>query len=282
MTFEQLRDAIYPHVFKVVSTYKQDISIWNVYNEPVYLGEKVVDLTSKQTIEVIQKGASAIRDADPDASILVNIFNAGAEIKGPDPFEFVKEAVQTGVDFDIIGLELYYNAVMTERLNAHPRRTLKAQAELIDKYSAFGKKIIITEISVPSASVGKGYWDQSWSEDLQAEYLKSAYTLFFSRPQVQGITWWDIADGSWSFIYHGALINAQGKPKKSYYALKQLIKNWTTSGTAITNENGQINIRGFGGVYEVTMTDPRTGKSQKQEIEIQEQTQNTIRLVWNS
>ena len=49
-----------------------------------------------------------------------------------------------------------------------------------------------------------------------------------------------------------------------------MIKNWTTNGTAVTDEEGQISFRGFGGTYEVVVNDPETGLSKKQEIAVQE------------
>ncbi|GAI24104.1 unnamed protein product, partial [marine sediment metagenome] len=63
------------------------------------------------------------------------------------------------------------------------------------------------------------------------------------------------------------------------YALKDLIKSWTTTGTAVTNEKGQISFRGFGGTYVVVVSDPETGLSKEQEITIEEQKDNPITLV---
>ena len=58
-----------------------------------------------------------------------------------------------------------------------------------------------------------------------------------------------------------------------------MIKNWTTNGTAVTDEEGQISFRGFGGTYEVVVNDPETGLSKKQEITVQEQKDNPITIV---
>jgi endo-1,4-beta-xylanase len=277
-SFDELKTAVYEHVFHVVDAYKDDIAIWNVLNEPMYQNE--LNLTSEQTIEVIQEGIRAIRDADPTSKILINVFNAGNEIPGPDQYEFMKELVQSNTDFDIIGLEFYYNSYMSD-YNQMPRRTLTGMVELIDQYSALGKKIIITEFSVPSESHGDfpGYWNQPWSEELQAEYLKTAYSLFFSRPQVEGITWWDITDST-SFISHGALFKNEDTPKRSFLVLKTLLKSWMTSGTSLTDDNGQISFRGFGGEYEIIITDTKTGYSKKQVIAVEEQKDNSMTLIF--
>lgn len=278
-SFDEFRNAVYPHIYKIVDAYKKDIKIWNVFNEPMF--QNILNLSSKQTIEIIKEAARAVRDADPQARILINTYHSDGGTNRPNTFNFLKEALQSKADFDIVGLEMYYNAYMTEGGQPHPRLTFAAQAELIDKYSALGKKIVITELSVPSISPGNmvGYWDQPWSQELQAEYLKTAYTLFFSKPQVEGVTWWSATESVGTFILNGALLDKQDNPKKSYYALKQLIRSWTTSGTGVTDADGQVRFRGFGGVYKMTVTDPKTGKIQKQEFKVEEQKTNSFTIT---
>ncbi|MFH1032299.1 MAG: endo-1,4-beta-xylanase [Chloroflexota bacterium] len=281
-TFEEFRNAVYPHIYRVVSAYKQDIKIWNVLHEPMSQQANSLGLTSKQTIEIIKEGTRAIRDADPNARILIANDNAGGDLQGVYFYDFLKEALQSNVDFDIIGLEFYYNN--SGRFFHRARRTLTAMAELIDKYSTLGKKIQITELSAPSDNIegNKGYWDQLWSQELQAEYLKAAYTLFFSKPKVEAIAWWGAADRTgWGSYLYGSLLDEQDRPKKSYYALKQLINSWMTSGTSVTNDKGQVTFRGFGGTYDVTVTDIKTGLSKKQEVKIEEQKLNSITIVFD-
>lgn len=282
-SFEEYKRMVYPHVYEVVSAYKDDVKIWNVCNEP--LNENFfLTLTSTQIIEIIKEGTRAIRDADPTARILINGSN---EMHGVALYAFLEEAIQANVDFDIIGLQLTYN-IYTMSLNSwgnhseFPRRTLTSMAEMIDKYSTLGKKIAITAFSGQSESTEtmKGYWGQPWSQDLQAEYLKAGYTLFYSKPQVESITWWYTTDAPplAPFTYHCSLLDEKNQPKKSYYALKQLIRSWTTSGTAVTDANGQVGFRGFGGIYEVTVTDPKTDLSKKQEFQVQEQLSNSLTI----
>ena len=109
--------------------------------------------------------------------------------------------------------------------------------------------------------------------------MKAAYTIFFSKPEVQSITWWDAYDTLGTFVYHGGLCSQNLEPRKAYYALKDLIKGWTTSGMGFTDEKGLISFRGFGGTYEVLVTDPETGLSKRQEITIEEQKDNPIAIV---
>jgi len=280
LSYEEYKQVVYPHIHKVIDQYKGEIKIWNVFNEPMLTHTNTLGLTEEQTIEVTKEGVRAIRDADPEGRILINNYNPGGESPGTHPYDFIQDAIRAGVDFDIIGLEFYYNAYNLAPLHLHPRRSLSSMGGLIDKYSTLGKKIQVTEISVPSAPVKgmQGYWGEPWSENLQAEYLETAYTIFFGKPQLEAIIWWDATDID-SFIYHGGLLDEQHRPKKSYYALKNLIRSWTTIGTGLTDRNGQITFRGFGGSYQVVITNPDTGLSKKQEIKIEEQKDNLMTIV---
>ena len=289
LSYEELKGAFYHHIYKVVENYKGEIKFWNIMNEPMMTQENLLGLSEQETIALIGKGVQAIRDADPEARIMINVWPPGGENRNPSqrglyPYDFLRHAVESGVDFDIIGLECYYNAYIRETLGPHSRRSLSSMAELIDKYSTLQKDIQITEISVPSEAIGEGYWGQSWSQELQAEYLKAAYTIFFGKPQVKAITWWDATDKPSEynpFIYHGGLLDEINQPKKSYYVLKSLIKSWTTTGTSLTDIEGQLSFRGFGGTYEVTISDPKTGLSRKQEITVEEQKHNFITIVFD-
>ena len=290
LSCEELKDAFYHHIYKVVENYKGEIKIWNVMNEPMMTQENLLGLSEQETIAVIREGSQAIRDADPEARIMINVWPPGGENRYPSqkrgiyPYAFLRDTIESGVDFDIIGLECYYNAYVRETLDRHPRRSLSSMGELIDKYSTLGKNIQITEISVPSEAIGEGYWGQPWSQELQAEYLKAAYTIFFGKPQVEAITWWNATDKplrSHPFIYHGGLLDEENQPKKSYHALKDLIKSWTTTGQGLTDGKGQITFRGFGGIYQVVTTDPKTGLSKKQEITVEEQKHNLITIVFD-
>jgi hypothetical protein len=181
-------------------------------------------------------------------------------------------------DYDIIGLQMYYNGYT--RGYVTPRRSLAYLASLVDQFSTLKKGIHITELSVPSEPVKgrKGYGGHPWSEELQAQYAKVAYTLFFSKKDVKAVTWWDASDAT-SFIYHGGLLDENNSPKRIYYTLRNLIQPWTTHGTQVTDANGNVAFRGFGGLYEVNVTDNETGLVYKRAYEVKEQNMNDIYIV---
>ncbi|MBA7665812.1 hypothetical protein ES703_73886 [subsurface metagenome] len=94
--------------------------------------------------------------------------------------------------------------------------------------------------------------------------------LAFGKPLLQEICWsFGVSDDE-AFMTGGGLLDADSNPKQSYFALKNLIKSWTTSGTGVTNEKGEFELRGFAGDYDITLTSP-DGHSCKTKIHISEQ-----------
>jgi hypothetical protein len=68
-------------------------------------------------------------------------------------------------------------------------------------------------------------WHRHWDEELQADWLEQVYTLYYSRPSVRAINWYDFADFR-PFIINGGLVREDATVKKSYERLARLLKSW--------------------------------------------------------
>jgi len=80
-----------------------------------------------------------------------------------------------------------------------------------------------------------------------ADYVEKFYTILFSHPAVEAITWWDFMDGGWQGAPAG-LVREDLTPKPVYHRLMRLIKGkWWTKETVRTK------LRGFLGDYQVTV-----------------------------
>ena len=80
------------------------------------------------------------------------------------------------------------------------------------------------------------------------------YTLLFSHPAVEAITWWDFSDRqAWQRAPAG-LLRSDMTPKPAYDELKKLIKGkwWTTAALQAGGE-GAAALRGFLGDYRITV-----------------------------
>ena len=134
--------------------------------------------------------------------------------------------------------------------------------EVCESFGRYGKPLHFTETTFVSGKLG---WevaasaaDHKWEstpegERWQADHAAAFYTVLFSHPAVQAITWWDFSDQmSWQSAPAG-LIGKDLKPKPAYDALKALIKGkWWTKVVAKVGANGEVRLRGFLGEYRVS------------------------------
>lgn len=54
--------------------------------------------------------------------------------------------------------------------------------------------------------------------------MEQFYTLCYSMPQVEAITWWDFTDPG--YMPNGGFLAADLRPKLSYERLQKLIASW--------------------------------------------------------
>ncbi len=132
--------------------------------------------------------------------------------------------------------------------------------DVCSRFARFGVPIHFTETTILSGKQGwrgrRGNWPSTADgETYQAEHVARVYTMLFSHPAVEAITWWDFSDArAWQGAPAGFL-RADMTPKPAYVALKKLIKGaWWTRATLKTDKAGAARVRGYLGEYEVTAT----------------------------
>jgi hypothetical protein len=153
--------------------------------------------------------------------------------------------------------------------------------EVCEHYARFGKPLHFTELTVLSGEHG---WqrEQPWpttaeGEARQAEYVERLYTVLFSHPAVEAITWWDFNDGEWQGAPAG-LVRADLTPKPAYDRLMELIKGkWWTIAEAETDEAGEARFRGFLGRYRVRVT--TSAGATEGEIELRREIESVTEVV---
>ena len=110
---------------------------------------------------------------------------------------------------------------------------------------------------------------------MQAEVARNLYRLWFSTPQMAGIIWWNLADGTAvrsvsvfnENLCLGGLVDDDFAPKPSFHVLDRLINHeWKTQAAGKTDAKGQYVFRGFYGKYQVTVDTPKG--PQKFEIDL--------------
>ncbi len=246
-------DAVKPllrnRVREIVREFRGLIDRWDVINEAT-VGQRFENgigkwLARDGATSVVIETLQWARAANPKAFLLYNDYNLSPE------FEKLAEAlVKRNAPLDAIGIQSHMHT---------GEWTLERAWEVCETYARFGKPLHFTEVTVLSGQHG---WElpRPWrstpdGEQRQAEYVERFYTLLFSHPAVEAITWWDFADArAWQGAPAG-LLRADLTPKPAYERLRKLLREqwWTPKQTLTTDAQGVARFRGFLGTYRVSI-----------------------------
>ena len=123
--------------------------------------------------------------------------------------------------------------------------------EVLDCLKKAERPIHISEVTITAPD------DTDSGKAIQAMVARNLYRLWFSYPEVMGITWWNVVDGgaaegepALSGLYDRDMI-----PKPVYNTLDTLINQEWRTRVKLQAEPGQpMTFRGFKGLYRVTWT----------------------------
>jgi len=244
LNYTTLKDLIYRQIYETVSRYKDRIKRWDVINE-AHDTANILYYSREQLLELTAIACKATRDADPEAIRIINCnmpwgyYRGAYESRNPmHAIEYLELLAQRGVEYEILGLQLYHGAAN------HWVRDMADYSALLDQYIALGKPIHITEVQTPSSMerewdsyMGRrggevapcGWWHRPWDLETQADWVEHFYTIAVSKPQIGAVTWWDISDRG-TFWPHGGFLDKQDLPKPSFYRVKAVIENVRKSG----------------------------------------------------
>jgi len=237
-SFDEAKALHRTYILEAVGRYKDRVPIWDVINE-AHDWANDVHYTQDQLTEMTRLAAESTREADPSATTIVNScctwseyvargHNQGGRIGRParTVLRYVRDAIASGIDFDVVGLQIYY-----------PEQDMFEIDRQLDRFCALGKPVHVTELGVSSSPDPMKYYDEMrkpcprywhtrpWSEAEQADWIEAFYTLCYAKPGVEAVTWWDFTEPS--FIPHAGLTTEDLRPKESYHRLQRLIKGWS-------------------------------------------------------
>lgn len=269
LTLDEIKEAVYKLIKSLMKKYYPHVEGWQAINEAMLQHTNALNLNLEQHVQVVGEVVRAIRETAPDAPIEVNNCQVFGEWINPTvveqgyervPDEFYRSLADNGVEYDVVGMQLYYGGYMYAGLwkgGFAIRHPWDIEA-IINRYARLGKPINVSEVSVPSShprpewGLDLGYWHGPWSLERQAEWVELFYTLCYSIPQVQEITWWNPTDEG-AFIRDGGLLFNDYTPKPAADKLSELTNGWLTSGTATIGDDLSTSITGSAGTYEVTI-----------------------------
>jgi GH35 family endo-1,4-beta-xylanase len=212
------------------------------------------------------------REANPKARLIVNDYHVLAD-GCPAFFSLLQKALKEDIPFDGIGIQAHEPV--------HMRFPLDRVWQVLERYSALGKELHITEFTPTSGGkdIIGSHITGKWDEVAQAEYAIRFYTVCFAHPSVAAITWWDLVDsGPWAWLEGGGLFRRDFSPKPVYAALRKLIhEQWATQAEGVSDAGGKLSFRGFYGKYAVKVT--RNGQVAQRFFHVGKGKRNIVDIV---
>ncbi len=240
-SYSQLLTYLEDHIKTVVGHYGDDIAVWEVVNE-VHDWANELELNHEQSIELTKFACEVARSTNPDVRLLVNNCCPFADYvqrgkwherkaKYPQrtPYQFTRQLVEAGVDFDIIGAQMYFT-----------RRPYSDCVQLLERYEEFDQKLQLAEVGSPSMGVTQEFldhddtpwsakpyeWRRHWDEELQADWLEYIFTYAYSKPNIETANWYDFVD-PYGFLKNGGLLRSpKGEKKAAADRLLALKEKW--------------------------------------------------------
>ncbi len=238
-SYDALKVYVEKHTHDLVTHYGDRVLAWEVVNE-YHDWANIFNHTPEQITEIVRLACDRTKAENPKVvRILNNCCPWGeyvargrmARMEGTRPLRTVRKYLadlqDAGVEYDVLGIQIYF-----------PQRDLSDIARLLERLSVFGKPVYITEIGAssnmhapnPSGAVNTANeepfsWHREWDEELQADWLEQVYTLYYSKPYIKAINWYDFSDFR-PFIVNGGLVKEDCTPKASFRRLQELLHEW--------------------------------------------------------
>ncbi len=226
--YEEAKRLALEYSRNTVRRFRHGIHAWDIINEAHV--QNSLDFTLEQQLDITAGAARAAREGDPTCFRVLNCcctwndYMSRTQQKGrQNVWDYVKTVLDAKVDFEALGLQYYYSG-----------RDMLEYERSLDSFAGFGKPVHITELGVASAQQEEPtqhgqrarfpWHGDVWTESMQADWIEQFYTLAYSKPYIEAVTWWDLSDPA--FIPHGGLLKPDLEPKESFHRLKKLLASW--------------------------------------------------------
>jgi GH35 family endo-1,4-beta-xylanase len=252
---DRVADVVRARIRREVSDFADVVDMWDAINEavimPVFTAEEnaITPLAQRLgRVETARLAFDAAREAGA-TTLVLNDFTMSSAYE-----QLIAECLDTGVQIDAIGLQSHMHQGCWGE-----DKTL----DVLERFSRFGLPLHFSEVTLVSGHLMppdiedlNDYQIPSWpstpeGEARQAEEIARHYTTLVQHPAVEVITYWGLSDdGSWLGAPAG-LVRADGTPKPSFDALRNLIKGqwWLAPRTILSDDEGRVGIDGFPGTY---------------------------------
>ena len=256
-------------VFDILPRYHGLIRFWDVLNE------------ANNAAGYTQTGEGQWIKREGPASVVATALGWAREAGRGAGYSYLYNDFNTGASNERLLAELQARNALPDAIGIQSHMhdglwPLTRVWNVAEHFSKFGRPVHFTEVTVISGPPRKNEghtvvrnWNSTPGDEAQqAQYVAAFYTLLFSHPNVQAITWWDFSDlHAWKGAPAGFL-RKDMTPKPVYDVLYKLIReSWWTHATSRTDAAGTATVRVFRGAHKVTITDG-TGRTSSQTVEL--------------
>ena len=223
---------------------------WRTPDFPLYRGDKSLSFVDWSFAE-----AEKVFPRECTLGINMGIAATDWNAHGKRYFDLCARILSKNIRLDAIGFQFHLfnkkeGRALVQLKKWHPDMLRRSYEE----FSKLDRPLFINEITIPSTILPGDAGRQ-----LQAEIAEDLYRFWFSRPEIHGVTWWNLCDGAaWEREdeVKGALLDERMGEKPVYKALRRLIaQEWRTSLSVRTDADGRVVFRGFKGAYEADFGD---------------------------
>ena len=230
-------------ISELVGGYRGLVDTWDVINEAT-VGHRVDNAIGRW---IAREGAGPVvaevlrlaREANLEAELLYNDFNLRTSAY-PDLATYLLEQ---DAPVDALGLQSHMHVATWP---------LEEAWTICERYARYGLPLHFTELTILSGRA-KDPRDTDWhrvhadwpstpeAEEAQAAYGEALYTVLYSHPAVEAITWWDFSDyQAWQGAPAG-MLRKDMSPKPLYERLLRLIwGEWATHAEMILGQTPQV------------------------------------------
>lgn len=243
---------VWQSVERTVSRYGRTIPIWDVVNEAV---QRHINVPMPKDY-VYRAFDLANRLFPPGATLLINettsVWTADRDEYSPY-YLLISNLIARGARVNGIGLQFhFFSEALHNDVRAGRALTPDKVFRILDLYGRFGKPLHITEITIPTLPATPE------GEQAQAEMTRDFYRAWFSHPNVEAVTWWNLVDETavpGEDKWRGGLLRRDFSEKPSYAALRKLLREeWITKYQGGAGAGGAVSFRGFHGLYRATVS----------------------------
>ncbi|MCL3777114.1 MULTISPECIES: endo-1,4-beta-xylanase [unclassified Actinomyces] len=243
-------------ITREVTDFRGTVDMFDAINEVVIMPELTAEDNAITPLArrlgrvgMVRLAFETAREANPDVFLLLNDFNMSQRYE-----RLIEDCLEVGIRIDALGLQSHMHQGYWGE-----DRTL----EVLERFSRFDLPLHLTESTLVSGHLMppevvdlNDYQVPEWpstpeGEARQAEEMVRHYTTLLSYPAVEAITCWGYTDnGSWLGAPVG-LVRADGSPKPSFAALRDLVKGqwWVAPTTARTDAGGRLEVSALPGEY---------------------------------